>query len=30
VCRAHALRLRLDPQRDAAAFELGTTVWFAR
>jgi HlyD family secretion protein len=26
----NTLRLRLDPQRDAAAFELGTTVWFAR
>ena len=26
----NTLRLRLDPQRDAAAFELGTTVWLAR
>jgi HlyD family secretion protein len=26
----NTLRLRLDPQRDAAAFELGTTVWLVR
>jgi HlyD family secretion protein len=26
----NTLRLRLDPQRDAAAFEPGMTVWFSR
>jgi HlyD family secretion protein len=26
----NTLRLRLDPQRDASAFEPGMTVWFKR
>jgi hypothetical protein len=26
----NTLRLRLDPQRDAAAFEPGMTVWISR